>query len=113
MNSFACFPSADSMNLASKKRWHTDRAISRAIENVVVVVVVTIREGSLGSGIRFDWENLSDPKLFIASSDKNEWSTRVNRTRWGANGKLTTKVANKSLKSFSAVSSTPLLTCAV
>jgi hypothetical protein len=66
----------------------------------VVVVVVTIREGSLGSGIRLDWENLSDPRLFMASSDKNEWSTRVNRTRWDANGKLTTNVANKSLKSL-------------
>jgi len=109
VNSLACFPSADSTNLASKKRWHTDRAISRAIENVVVVVVVTIREGSLGSGIRFDWENLSDPKLFMASSDKNEWSTRLNRTRWGAKGKLTTNVANRSLKSFGKVSSKALL----
>lgn len=51
------------------------------MENVVVVVVVTIREGSLGSGIRLDWENLSDPRLFMASSDKNEWSTRLNRIR--------------------------------
>jgi hypothetical protein len=88
------------MNLASKKRWHTDRAISRAIENVVVVVVVTIREGSFGSGMRFDWENFKDPKLLMASSERKECSTRVNRTRCGASGKLTTSVANKSLKSL-------------
>jgi hypothetical protein len=100
VNSFACFPSADSTNRASKKRWHTDRAISRAIENVVVVVVVTILDGSLGSGIRFDCENLREPRLFIPSSERKEWSTLVNRTRWGANGRLTTNVANKSVKSF-------------
>ncbi len=51
------------------KRWQTDLAISFAMEKVVVVVVVTILEGSLGSGIRFDWENLRDPRLLIASSD--------------------------------------------
>src|ERR1700704_1164210 len=96
VNSLACFPSADSMNLASKKRWHTDRAISRAIENVVVVVVVTIREGSFGSGMRLDWENFRDPKLLIASSDKNECSILVNRTRCCASGRLTTNVANRS-----------------
>ena len=51
------------------KRWQTDRAISFAMENVVVVVVVTIREGSLGSGMRFDCENFKDPRLLIASSE--------------------------------------------
>lgn len=60
------------MNLASKNRWQTERAISRAMEKVVVVVVVTIRDGSFGSGIRLDCENFRDPKLLIASSDKNE-----------------------------------------
>ncbi len=70
------------------------------MEKVVVVVVVTMRDGSLGSGIRFDWENFRDPKLLMASSDKNECSMRVNLTRWGASGRLTTNVANKSLKSF-------------
>lgn len=68
-------PSADSMNRASVKRWHTDRAISFAIEKVVVVVVVTIRVGSFGSGIRFDCENFKDPRLFIASSEVNVCST--------------------------------------
>jgi hypothetical protein len=75
------------------------------MEKVVVVVVVTIREGSFGSGIRLDCENFKDPKLLMASSDKNEWSTLVNLTRWGASGKLTTNVANKSLKSYANISS--------
>jgi hypothetical protein len=57
------------MNRASINRWHTDLAISLAIENVVVVVVVTILEGSFGSGIRFDCENLRDPRFPIASSE--------------------------------------------
>lgn len=39
------------------------------MEKVVVVVVVTIREGSFGSGMRLDWENFSEPRLFIASSE--------------------------------------------
>jgi hypothetical protein len=34
-------------------------AISRDIVNVVVVVVVMILAGSLGSADRFDWENFS------------------------------------------------------
>ena len=68
-------PSAVSQNRASMKRWQTERAISFAMENVVVVVVVTIRDGSFGSGIRLDWENLRDPRLFIASSDVNVCST--------------------------------------
>jgi hypothetical protein len=70
-----------------------------AIEKVVVVVVVTMREGSLGSGIRFDWENLRDPKLLIASSEVKVWSYLVKRTRWESNFKLTIKVENKSMKS--------------
>ena len=47
-------PSAGSINLASINLLHTDLAISLVIEKVVVVVVVTIRLGSRGSGIRFD-----------------------------------------------------------
>jgi hypothetical protein len=70
-----------------------------AIEKVVVVVVVTMREGSLGSGIRFDWENLRDPKLLIASSEVKVWSYLVKRTRWESNFKLTIKEENKSMKS--------------
>lgn len=42
------------------------------MENVVVVVVVTTREGSLGSGPRFDWENLSDARFWAASSLERE-----------------------------------------
>ena len=55
-------------------------AISRVIEKVVVVVVVITREGSLGSGPRFDWENLREARLAAASSlrghekgGKEEW----------------------------------------
>lgn len=78
--------------------------MSLAMENVVVVVVVTMREGSFGSGIRFDWENLSDPKLFIASSERKVCSTLVKRTRWAERGsRLTIKVANRSLKSYEFV----------
>ena len=73
--------STDSTNLASKNFWHTDFAISLAMEKVVVVVVVTIREGSFGSGMRFDCENLRDPRFVMASSDVNVCSTFWNRTR--------------------------------
>ena len=38
------------------------------MEKVVVVVVVTIRDGSRGSGPRLDWENLSDARFLAASS---------------------------------------------
>ena len=38
------------------------------MENVVVVVVVTIRVGSLGSGTRCDWENFREARLVAASS---------------------------------------------
>ena len=34
----------------------------------MVVVVVMIRAGSLGSAARWDWENLSEAKLAAASS---------------------------------------------
>lgn len=73
------------------------------MEKVVVVVVVTIREGSLGSGIRFDCENLRDPRLLIASSERKVCSIFVNRTRWAESGnKLTIKVEKRSLKSCGA-----------
>lgn len=75
--------------------------MSLAMEKVVVVVVVTMRDGSLGSGIRFDCENLRDPRLLIASSERKVCSTLVNRTRWAESGnKLTIKVENRSLKSW-------------
>lgn len=88
------------MKRASRNRWHIERAMSFAMENVVVVVVVTIREGSLGSGMRLDWENLREPRLLMASSDRKVCSTLVKRTRWAESGsRLTISVAKRSLKS--------------
>ena len=70
------------------------------MEKVVVVVVVTIRDGSFGSGILFDWENLSDPRLLMASSDRKVCSTFVSRTRCAESGnRLTISVPKRSLKS--------------
>jgi hypothetical protein len=43
-------------------------AISRVMEKVVVVVVVTMREGSRGSGPRLDWANLRLERWATASS---------------------------------------------
>ena len=79
--------------------WQTERAISLAIEKVVVVVVVTILVGSLGSGMRFDCENLREPRLVRASSVVKLCSWREKRTRCEFSGKLTMSVENKSLKS--------------
>ncbi len=59
---------AFSMSAASMKCWQMPLAISRDMEKVVVVVVVTMREGSLGSAERFDWENLRFERLAAASS---------------------------------------------
>jgi hypothetical protein len=100
MNVVWLFDSADSINLASTNLWQTDRAISLAIEKVVVVVVTTHLDGFLGSGMRFDWENLREPKFVIASSDKNVSSILEKRTRCGVNGRLVMSVENRSLKSF-------------
>jgi hypothetical protein len=69
------------------------------MEKVVVVVVVTILEGSFGSGMRFDWENLREPRLVRASSVVKVCSTFVKRTRWGVKGKLTINVEKRSLRS--------------
>lgn len=93
--------STDSTNLASKNLEHTDLAISFAIEKVVVVVVVTIRDGSFGSGMRFDCENFREPKLVMASSVVKVCSILEKRTRCGVSGKLTIKVEKRSLKSCS------------
>jgi hypothetical protein len=54
LNRLVVGSAAFSMRRASMKCWHMALAMSRVIENVVVVVVVTIRDGSLGSGPRFD-----------------------------------------------------------
>jgi len=40
-----------------------DLAISLVMEKVVVVVVVTTRVGSRGSGPRLDWENFNDARF--------------------------------------------------
>lgn len=43
----------------------------------MVVVVVTIREGSRGSGPRLDWENLRDARFKAASSlKKKRWDSQ-------------------------------------
>ena len=65
----------------------------------MVVVVVTILDGSFGSGIRFDCENLSEPRFVNASSVVNVCSILVNRTRCGVSGRLTMRVEKRSLKS--------------
>jgi hypothetical protein len=92
--------SADSIRRASTNRWQTDRAISFCIEKVVVVVVTTHLDVFCGSGMRFDCENFSEPRLVIASSVKNVSSIRENRTLCGVNGKLVISVANRSWKSL-------------
>ena len=74
--------------------------MSLPIENVVVVVVITHREGLFGSGIRFDCENFNEPRFVIASSERNVSSTLEKRTRCGVRGKLVTIVENRSLKSL-------------
>jgi hypothetical protein len=61
-----------------------DLAISRVMENVVVVVVVTTRLGFRGSGPRLDWENLREAKFWAASSLRNK--VCENGGRGGSNG---------------------------
>lgn len=56
------------MRRASRNSWHVAFALSRPIKKVVVVVVVTMRRGFLGSGVRFDCANLSADRLRHASS---------------------------------------------
>jgi hypothetical protein len=94
-------PSADSINLASRNLWQIALAISLAMEKVVVVVVVTILVGSLGSGMRLDCENFKEPRLLMASSERKVCSTFVNRTLCALSGRrLTTRVEKRSLKSY-------------
>ena len=92
-------PSTDSMKRASNIRPRVLRAISLAIEKVVVVVVVTILDVSLGSGIRLDCENFNEPRFVIASSVVKVCSYLENRTRCAVSGRLTMSVAKRSLKS--------------
>lgn len=70
------------------------------MEKVVVVVVITHLSGFFGSGTRFDWVNLSEPRLVMASSEVNVSSALENLYRCGVRGRLATRVANKSLKSL-------------
>jgi hypothetical protein len=56
------------------------------MEKVVVVVVVTTREGSLGSGPRLDCENLREARFCAASSleegvrkDEDGWKKGARR----------------------------------
>lgn len=59
---------AFSIKRPSMKCWQMPLPISLDMLKVVVVVVVMIREGSFGSGKRFDWENLSEERFAQASS---------------------------------------------
>jgi hypothetical protein len=59
---------AFSMRRASIKCCAMALAISRDMEKVVVVVVVTMRVGSRGSGPRLDWANLRFERWATASS---------------------------------------------
>jgi len=72
---------AFSINLASMKCWHMSLAISLDMVNVVVVVVVMILAGSLGSAERFDWENLREERLRHASSLFSCAKTKRSRRR--------------------------------
>lgn len=63
-----CRSVAFSITCASRKCAQIDFAISRVIEKVVVVVVVMMRDGSLGSAERLDWENFREARLLHASS---------------------------------------------
>lgn len=73
-------PSQDSIKRAARNLSHMDWAISLAMEKVVVVVVVTILDGSFGSGMRFDCENLREPRFVMASSVVKVCSILENRT---------------------------------
>jgi hypothetical protein len=91
-------------------------AISLVMEKVVVVVVVTTREGSLGSGPRLEEENLREAKFWAASSLEHyydcqlsidsgelrttyvvkEWENVLKNCLWGASSRDTIRVANRS-----------------
>lgn len=62
--------------------------------------MTTHLEGLVGSGMRLDCENLRDPRLVIASSDRNVSSILVNLTRCAVRGKLVMSVEKRSLKSL-------------
>jgi len=66
------------------------------MENVVVVVVVTTREGSLGSGPRFDCENLREAKFCAASSVENEFANVRKNCLWDESCNDTMRVAKRS-----------------
>jgi len=91
------------------------------MEKVVVVVVVTIRDGSRGSGPRLDCENFKAAKFAAASSLYYEESRKLNTVLnpkiketyvvkelgkdlknclWVESSKDTIKVANRSKVSF-------------
>ena len=68
LNKFDDGSAAFSIKRASMKCWLIALAMSRVIENVVVVVVVITRDGSRGSGPRLDCENLRLARFSAASS---------------------------------------------
>lgn len=67
--------------------------------NVVVVVVVTTREGSFGSGVRFDCENLRAERFSAASSVVNELEYDLNICRCVVSCREAIRVAKRSCMS--------------
>ena len=59
-------------------------------------MVVITRDGSLGSGALFDWENLRADRFSAASSVVKELGYDLNNCRCVDNCKETIKVANRS-----------------
>ena len=89
MKRFEPGSAAFSIRRASIKCWHMAFAISRVIEKVVVVVVVTMRVGSLGSGPRLDWENFRFARLRAASSLRKMEQGKVELRKGREEEKLT------------------------
>lgn len=91
---------AFSIKRASMKCWLMAFAISRVMEKVVVVVVVTTREGSLGSGPRFDCENFREARFCAASSVEKELGNVLKNCLCGPSWSDTIRVAKRSRVSF-------------
>jgi hypothetical protein len=84
------------MSLASMKCWQMVFAMGLGMEKVVVVVVVTMREASLGSVVRLDWEKRRDARLAAASSVVKEFGYDLKKRVCVESSSETIKVANKS-----------------
>ena len=64
--------------------------------NVVVVVVVMIRDGSLGSVVRLDWEKRKEARFAAASSVVNVFGYERKNRVFVPSPSETTSVANRS-----------------